>query len=271
MAKPTKSNKFENRFKIIKLGWKQSTGSPGSEHCLNKFNNSIQIFQHCCKQSRGQPNPVTPPSPPCASLLCTPPLVRCLLQGRCATLGVGTATAPAPHPSACSLILLSPPTPHPSACPLLLVPTHLHANSAVTHTHMHLASPMFLIGLSPIRTSSCVGANVREPRGFLPRWWLASHSASLVFWVVGWDCVCLVLFAARLSVFCVPCLSCVISAHCACSGPTVNGLLGAANLRWGWGRTPTLPPCAYMLLPGILVACSSRSPRGAGAAGAACR
>jgi hypothetical protein len=32
-----------------------------------------------------------------------------------------------------------------------------------------------------------------------------------------------------------------------------DDLLGAASLGWGWGRTPTLPPCACMLLPGILV------------------
>ncbi len=70
------------------------------------FMNKSQIFQLCYKQSRGQQNPLTAPSPPCATLLCAPPLVLCLLQGRCATLGVGTATAPAPYPSSLPLLLV---------------------------------------------------------------------------------------------------------------------------------------------------------------------
>ncbi len=61
--------------------------------------------------------------------------------------------------------------------------------------------------------------------------------------------MCLVLFAARLSVFCVLCLSCVIFACCACSGPMVTAYLGAASLRRGWGRpppSPLVPACSFL-------------------------
>ena len=138
---------------------------------------------------------------------------------------------------------------------LPLVPTHLHETSAVTHTHMHISSACLSSGCA-----RCVPVAVSVPP-------FSNGGASCPLVVDFTPCcvkflggrvvfLCLVLFAARLSVFlCAPpvlcyfCLLCLFRSH-------GDGLLGAASLRWGWGRTPTLPPCACMLLLGILVGCS---------------
>jgi hypothetical protein len=141
----------------------------------------------------------------------------------------------------CSLLPLCPPT---------------HMQLLLSLIHLCISFSLSLIGLRPVRPFSSVGATVWQRRGFLPRWWLASHSASLRFWVAGWVFLCLVLFAARLSVFlCAPPVLCYFCLLCLFRFQG-DGLLGAARLRWGWGRTPTLPPCACLLLPGILVGCS---------------
>ena len=61
--------------------------------------------------------------------------------------------------------------------------------------------------------------------------------------------LCLVLFAAWLSVFCVPCLSCVISACCACSGPTVTAYLVLPAYVGGGGGpppSPLVPACSLL-------------------------
>ena len=53
------------------------------------------------------------------------------------------------------------------------------------------------------------------------------------------------LFAAWLSVFCVPCLSCVISACCACSGPAVPGYLVLPAYAGGGGGPHPPPLCLH--------------------------
>ncbi len=115
--------------------------------------------------------------------------------------------------------------------------------------HLCISLSLFLVGLSPVQSCSSGGANFWEPQGFLPCWWLAAHSASLSFWVAGWYFLCLVLFAARLSVFRVSCLSCVIFADCACSGPTVTAYLVLPAYAEGGGGpppSPLVPACSFL-------------------------
>jgi hypothetical protein len=178
--------------------------------------------------------PPPPPSPPCVTLPCAPPLVLCLLQGHCATLGVGTATAPAPHPSSYPLLPLCPPT---------------YMQPLLSLIHICISFSLSLIGLRPVCSCSSVSTTVWHRRGFLPRGWLTSHSAALNFLGgrVGFSCAFCSLPPGCL--FCVPRLSCVISACCACSGPTVTAYLVLPAYVGGGGGpppSPLVPTCSFL-------------------------
>jgi hypothetical protein len=97
-------------------------------------------------------HPPSPPSPPCVTLPCATPLVLCLLQGCCATLGVGTATAPAPHPSSCPLFTLCPPT---------------YMQPLLSLIHLCISFSLSLVGLRPVCSCKQCEYHSLTPAGFL--------------------------------------------------------------------------------------------------------
>jgi hypothetical protein len=116
--------------------------------------------------------------------------------------------------------------------------------------HICISVSLSLIGLRPVRSFSSVSTTVWQRRGFLPRWWLASHSASLSFgWQGGGFSCALCSLPPGCLFFCVPRLSCVISACCDCSGPTVTAYLVLPAYAGGGGGpppSPLVPACSFL-------------------------